>query len=278
MVQGRLMAKSKKSKAIERLQRQLGEITALKQQRYDSPSFIKWRRDTTTAIRYTFGEASNEKKEFEGIRYTAIMARDDNFQQRSFEDGLDRASSILASMIDEIDEYWEDEDQVSELPQTSPVTAPSDLKKVFIVHGRDHGTRDSVARFINDLGLEPVIMQEQPNEGLTIIEKFEKYAEVGFAVVLFTPDDIGAYKGDEDEFRLRARQNVIFELGYLVSHLGRGRVVVLYKGSEGDIEIPSDYAGVLYTPMDDGGGWRFPLIGELKSADLEVDANRAFQT
>ncbi len=164
--------------------------------------------------------------------------------------GLDNAASILESMLDEIEDYWEDEEQeaASEIPQ---VDKPVDTKKVFIVHGHDHGTRDTVARFIQQLELEPVILQEQPNEGLTVIEKFERHIEVGFAVVLFTPDDIGSAKDDADTPRYRARQNVILELGYLIGHLGRGHVVVLYKGDEGDIEIPSDYAGVLYTQIDD---------------------------
>ena len=178
-------------------------------------------------------------------------------------------------MIDEIEEYWEDDEQAMATTEYAQMNEPIDLKKVFIVHGHDHGTRDMVARFIQQLELEPVILQEQPNRGLTVMEKFEQHAEVGFAVVLFTPDDIGSAKDNADTPRYRARQNVIFELGYLIRHLGRDRVAVLYKGDEGDIEIPSDYSGVLYTQMDDGGGWRFELIREMKSAGLDVDANKA---
>ena len=145
----------------------------------------------------------------------------------------------------QINEFWEDEEQAATTSEIQQVIKPIDAKRVFIVHGRNHGTRDMVARFIQALELEPVILQEQPNQGLTIIEKFEKYALVGFAVVLFTPDDIGAIRNSADAPQFRARQNVIFELGYLIRHLGRGHVAVLYNGDEGDIEIPSDYAGVM---------------------------------
>ena len=178
-------------------------------------------------------------------------------------------------MIDEIEEYWEDDEQAMAATENIEMNESVDLKKIFIVHGRDQGTMNTVARFIRDLELEPVILQEQPNQGLTIIEKFERHAQAGFAVVLFTPDDIGAVRDSAETPQFRARQNVILELGYLISHLGRGRVAVLYKGNEGDIEIPSDYAGVLYTPMDSGDGWKFELIREMKSAGVDVDANKA---
>jgi CAP12/Pycsar effector protein, TIR domain len=63
-------------------------------------------------------------------------------------------------------------------------------RKVFIVHGHDGEAKLSVARFIEKLDLKPVILHERPDGGKTIIEKFERYSDVGFAVVLFTPDDL----------------------------------------------------------------------------------------
>ena len=283
------MAKPTKAIAIERLQRVWEEIPALKGEEYSSPKFRKWQRNTRIAIANTFGAESAHVKEFEDIVYivsigapvlitpsSTIEAQIDNRQ--SFLNGLSRAESIIASMIDEVEEYWPDDEEAFTTLEMPHMDAPIDTKKVFIVHGHDHGTRDMVARFIQQIELEPIILQEQPNRGLTVIEKFEQHTEVGFAVVLFTPDDIGSAKDDADTPRYRARQNVIFELGYLISHLGRSCVAVLYEGSEGDIEIPSDYAGVLYTRIDDGGGWKLALIGEMKSAGLDVDANRVFAT
>ena len=107
-----------------------------------------------------------------------------------------------------------------------------------------------------------MILHEQSNQGRTIIEKFERHADVGFAVVLLTPDDVGGLQTDTGALEPRARQNVIFELGYFLGRLGRGGVCAITKGG---VEIPSDYSGVLYIPLDDGGEWMAALTRELGS-------------
>jgi hypothetical protein len=94
--------------------------------------------------------------------------------------------------------------------------------KVFIVHGHDGAARHEVARFLERLKLEVIILDEQPNQSRTIIEKFEKSGgEASFAVVLMTPDDI-AGPAAAPSSATRARQNVIFELGYVAGKLWRG--------------------------------------------------------
>ncbi len=146
-------------------------------------------------------------------------------------------------------------------------------KKVFIVHGHDDDALHGLARFLEKLSLEPIVLREQPNQGRTIIEKYEHIAsEVGFAVVLLTPDDVGAAKTATEQNH-RARQNVIFELGYFAGHLGRGRVCLLRKGN---VEIPSDLYGVLYIDLDPSEGWKSRLVQEMKAAKLDFDANRMF--
>jgi predicted nucleotide-binding protein len=145
------------------------------------------------------------------------------------------------------------------------------MSKVFVVHGRDEAAQQLVARFLEQLGLEAIILHERPDQGRTIIEKFETCAnEAGFAVVLLTPDDI-AQAGTSPQQVSRARQNVIFELGYFAGKLGRGRACLLRKG---DVEIPSDLYGVIYTELDAAGGWKMKLFREMKAAGLDVDANR----
>lgn len=119
--------------------------------------------------------------------------------------------------------------------------------------------------------MEPVILHEQPNEGRAIIEKFEKNADVDFAVVILTPDDMGYLHRRETEAKPRARQNVILELGFFIGTLGRARVCALCKG---DVEIPSDYHGVVYVNMDEGQGWKIVLAREIKQAGIAVDLNR----
>lgn len=144
-------------------------------------------------------------------------------------------------------------------------------EKVFVVHGHNHGAKESVARFLDKLTLEPVILHEKANSGRTVIEKFSDYADVSFAVVLLTADDEGRARSSGNEFSLRARQNVILELGYFLGKLGRSKVCALY---ERGVEIPSDYNGVLFVEFDSAGRWQFDLIKELVGAGFVVDANR----
>lgn len=150
---------------------------------------------------------------------------------------------------------------------------PSLSKDIFIVHGHDEAAREATARFVEKLGFRPVILHEQPNAGKTLIEKFERNANAAFAIVLLTPDDVGYPKDKPEAAKPRARQNVIFELGYFLGKLERAKVCALYKG---EVEILSDYQGVLYIPMDSGGAWRLLLAKEIKEAGLDVDLNKAF--
>jgi predicted nucleotide-binding protein len=117
------------------------------------------------------------------------------------------------------------------------------------------------------------ILHEQANRGRTIIEKFEDYADVGFAVVLLTGDDRGGLREVAYEsYALRARQNVILELGFFLGRLRRDRICALH---EPGVEIPSDYQRVLSVPFDAAGKWKLELARELKSAGLQADLNDA---
>ena len=142
--------------------------------------------------------------------------------------------------------------------------------KIFIVHGHNDHIKIDVARTIEKLGLEPIILSEQPNQGQTVIEKFELHSEVGFAVVLLTADDLGRVKTSEED-KYRARQNVIIEMGYFIGKLGRRNVFPMY---EDGVELPSDLHGILYNPIDDAKTWKFKLVKELTAAGYQVDANK----
>jgi len=149
-----------------------------------------------------------------------------------------------------------------------PAAVPPQSKKVFIVHGHDNAAKETVARFLERLKLDPIILHEQPNEGRTVIEKFEVHADVGFADVLLTPDDVGGVASDRTKLEARARQNVVFELGYFIGKLKRNRVCALYRRG---VEIPSDYEGVLYVELDASGGWTVKLAQELTAAGIPID-------
>lgn len=264
--------------AVEKINTLIGRIDELKKIERGSAQFKKWIRDTQVALEHIFGKASRHITDFNQIGYSlgafSRSTPEHKFQQR-YLDGLENARYVLASMIEEIQEYWEESGETEIItPNDESGMAPlqSDSNKIFIIHGHDGGAKETVARFISQLGLEPIILHEQPNQGRTVIEKFEDYSEVGYAIALITPDDTGSSIKDPENIRKRARQNVIFEFGYFIGKLGRHRVAGLVKG---DIEVPSDYSGVLYIPIDESGAWRFLLIKELKSVGYEVDANKA---
>ena len=268
------MTQPTKTEAMRRLEMTLGKISNLKRLERNSPAFDKWKRDTRVAIASVFGTKSDHVAEFAKIRYFPSIlstSTSEHELQQYYIDSLDRATALLTSMKDEIEEYWED-DNHRETSSSNPGTKSASTNQIFIIHGRDNETKETLARFLEHMSLKPIILHEQSNQGRTIIEKFEQHAQVGFAVALLTPDDVGALQEDRQNLKPRARQNVIFEFGYFIGRHGRNRVCALTKG---DVEIPSDYDGVVYIPLDDAGGWRMELVKELKSAGIDVDANRA---
>lgn len=151
---------------------------------------------------------------------------------------------------------------------TQPKLTMPISKKVFIVHGHDDGAREAVARFLEKIGFNAIILHEQANQGRTVIEKVEAHGDVSFAVVLLTPDDEGCVKGGKPE--PRARQNVLLELGFFIGRLGRSKVCALKRG---DLEIPSDFAGVVWQTMDASNGWKTALGRELEAAGHQIDWN-----
>ena len=151
----------------------------------------------------------------------------------------------------------------------APKVSKSADRSVFVVHGHDQGLREAVARFLERLGLHVVILHEQPNQGRTLLEKFEAHSTVGFAVVILSPDDTCQDRSGAPAYR--ARQNVIFELGYFFGALGRQRVAALYVPG---VELPTDVGGLSYIEADPKEGWKFHLAKELAAAGLPVDKSR----
>lgn len=263
----------KKKDAIQRLDRQLGLIRELEGKSTDSPEFQKWQRDTDVAIKKIFTEQRHHL-EFINIAYFRSPswsdARAGITHANAYSEGLQKAHVLLQSFIDEIKDYWLDEEAISKDQDVVEETeAPT--SDIFIVHGRDEAGKQAVARLVEKLDLNPIILHEQPNQGRTIIEKFEAYGDPAFAVVLLTPDDLGTLASEIDDLKLRARQNVIFELGFFIGKIGRERVCALYTG---DVELPSDYSGILYIPMDEAGAWQTKLAKEIKATGILVDLNK----
>lgn len=152
--------------------------------------------------------------------------------------------------------------------------APMDKSKIFIVHGHDKQARLEVTNFIKSLGLKDIVLSEQASSGNTIIEKLEEYTNVGFGIVLYTPCDLGRSQEEKALLKLRARQNVVFEHGYLMGKIGRENVCALVKG---DIEKPTDIAGVVYIPMDEGNGWKLDVAKEMNKRGYEINLNKLLE-
>lgn len=147
-----------------------------------------------------------------------------------------------------------------------------DMQKVFIVHGRDDHIKIDVARFLEQMEISPIILHEQASQGKTIIEKIEEYSDVGYGIVLYTPCDKGGLADCEDsQLKPRARQNVVFEHGYLIGKLGRDRVCALMKD---EVEYPNDISGILYIKYQNNDAWKLELAKELRKAGYSIDLNK----
>lgn len=151
-----------------------------------------------------------------------------------------------------------------------PQVVARNKRKVFIVHGRDNEAKQEVSRFIEKLGLVAIILHEQASSGMTIIEKIEHYSnDADFALVLYTPCDHGRGVHESNIPPMnRARQNVVFEHGYLMAKLGRENVCSLVKG---EIETPNDISGVVYVPLDKFGAWKNEVAKELKACGYAIN-------
>jgi predicted nucleotide-binding protein len=188
---------------------------------------------------------------------------------------IDEKNHRLDSIIDRLELI-----PLNKMP-SSPIFNTDELsefatktKKVFVVHGHDEIAKTNLEIFLREIGLEPVALHRQADEGLTIIEKFEKHSDVGYAFILLTPDEIAYIKADESKEdserkkESRSRPNVIFEFGYFVGKLGRSRVCCLYKG---DVSLPSDVSGMIYKKftnnIEEVGD---SIIKDLKASGYEI--------
>jgi len=263
------MAKSKKE-LIQDLLSQLSELPFRNNEALDALT-----RKSEMVTRNVFGPTSKYLTDLKRISFhPQVYPSTEERRNDRWSSGLAEFKNTLNTMLEELSLFGDDEDEINTQPKKqSKSLVEKKTAKIFIVHGRDDATKNKVARYIKRFDVEPIILHEQPNSGRTIIEKFEgEAADVDFAIVLLTADDQGSLVGSEDGLQSRARQNVIFELGYFIGVLSRAKVVAL---REDGVELPSDYAGIIYIDLDEKESWKLELAKEIKSAGIDIDLNKA---
>lgn len=199
---------------------------------------------------------------------------------KEYKDNIQRLVNHMQGDIERVDlmECIAEEGSIS----TDTSKTVMDMNKVFVVYGHNDALRIEVSRTIEQLGLIPIVLQEQEDFGNTIIEKFEAHAsDIGFAVVLLTADDLGVSRKDlakeekeksfKAEYKPRARQNVVFEMGYFIGKLDRAHVFELL---EDGVEKPGDLDGILYTSVDVEGMWKIRLAKRLKALGYLVNLDK----
>jgi predicted nucleotide-binding protein len=282
------LSPQQKAEAISRLEKRIADLSSFKPSEMNPEGGDSRVTTLEQAIERTldhiFGTDTVERKRYAGAhhldRTVMVMMIMDGMplpdHRSGLEEGKQAAISILTGVIAG---FREDLDEFPELAATrhfepSPSERPSipTSRKIFVVHGHDDGAREAVARFLYQIGFEPIILHEQANRGGTVIEKVEAHGDVGFAIVLLTPDDQGCKNGSG--LQPRARQNVILELGYFLGRLGRSRVCALKRG---ELEIPSDFGGVIYEQFDNGGGWKQAIGRELQAVGFHIDWNKVMR-
>ncbi len=212
--------------------------------------FDSWKIQVKSFIQKNFTETSIHYQEFE--KNENINMWTTNY------DIFKKLNTILESLEVEFDDI---------VNASTNENKPHTIKnKVFIVHGHDDLAISEVKNTLIQLGLEPIVLRDKPSSSKTIIEKIEHFSnEVRFAIILYTPCDIGGK--DKDTLKPRARQNVVLEHGYLMAKIGRNNTCALIKE---DVEKPGDIDGIVYIPMDTHNAWRYSIVDELKSSGFNV--------
>ena len=229
---------------------------------HDSPEWLAWK----TRVHNLVAEIVEENSPPMELLRRAREIKTEGYSKDRFES----QKALMISALQKTIEITQD-DFFGELKKPKTFSSSAQISnRVFVVHGHNNETKTELELFLTNIGLEPIVLHRQPDQGRTIIEKFEEYADVGFAFVLLTPDEI-AYTIDQKEREdaernkeFRARPNVIFEFGYFAGKLTRRRVCCLIKG---DVTRPSDIDGLVYKKIGDSiESIGFSIIKELKAA------------
>jgi predicted nucleotide-binding protein len=251
----------------EKLEQLIERAESLRNSSSDDPKFLAWQTDVLCFLEKRYRKDSRQVTLIENLPFQSPASI---FGYQGSANDIKCFQHDLETAIQHLKIYLSDNDVQTE---QTPKQISGNNENVFIVHGRDEGVKAQVSNLVQKMRLKPIILHEQANEGQTIIEKFEKHADVKAAIVLFTGDDFGRYK-DADKDEKRPRQNVIFEAGYFMGKLGRKNTIIL---AEEGLNIQSDLQGYIYIPLDEYQGWHTKLARELKAIGFDIDLNTLIQ-
>lgn len=236
----------------------------------DTPFFVSWYSECLRAILRCYGD-SIEYKIFTNIKFHSVYgSSSDIAESNAYYEGLEIARRTIKNFLDD----FKEKNDINVLKERRNHTMETKVSKdkVFIVHGHDSSLKYRVSALLRKIGIDPIILHEKISSSDTIIEKLERYgAEAIAAVILFTPDDFGQAK-TEEERKARARQNVVFEAGYFMGLLGRKNTIIVV--TDKTIELPGDLSGVVYS---DEKTVEINIAGELKAMGLPVDLNKLYE-
>ncbi len=269
--------------AKTRLQERIEKGLELKQRRVEtretlealSNDYNKWDSFNTELLKRTF-TTDEMAKEYDSWGVVSMLMREPSLGEKIagvYKD-IDKKIHRIDSIIERLELIPLSETVQEAVPTQESQSAQTRTKKVFVVHGRDEIAKTNLEIFLHEVGLEPVVLHRQADEGMTIIEKFEKHSDVGYAFILLTPDEVAylaseASKPDSERNKeFRARPNVIFEFGFFVGKLGRSRVCCLYTG---DVSLPSDISGMIYKRYEKSiEEVAYSLIKDLKASGYAI--------
>ena len=164
----------------------------------------------------------------------------------------------------------------AQAPQAQPVVlTPSGIpRRIIVVSGTDEIMKQTITGALRKLGLAAIVMSEEPGQGKKIVDRFADYTDVGFALVLLSPDVYVYPKGEEATKRERIpKQDVTLMFGFLLGKLGKDKVLAFYRESP-NFAFPIEFEGVKFTALDDRDSWKLALIRELTNCGYTVDAER----
>ena len=231
-----------------------------------TPKWFSWTGRTRMLVEATLGVESTVGKILAIGLNKAVIGNDPN----EFNKSKSHIIGALTTALDGIQEGFPARSPIGH----SEISAAAD-GRVFIVHRHDNELKTDLEVFLKNVGLDPIVLHREADQGATLLEKFERHSDVGYAFILLTPDEVActvdqlSLAESERAMEKRARPNVIFEFGFFVGRLGRSRVCCLYKG---DVTLPSDLNGLVYKKVTDSvEGQGFSLIKELRAAGYAIN-------